>query len=111
MTLDITRPDTSSMTAALTKTVPTRVCDRFMDFEAPPITAKVVPRLVVDNAAPIIKDSTAPKPYPRYRSRYDSPIGKRTPVVAAIIVREKFCFKRSIRVIRPPSKTMRIKPM
>ena len=41
--LDITRPTTSSMTAALTRTEPTRVCARFTVLEADAITAKVVP--------------------------------------------------------------------
>lgn len=50
MTLDITRLDTSSMTAAGIRSVPILNCDRSMDFEAPPITANVVPRLVVASA-------------------------------------------------------------
>jgi hypothetical protein len=41
-----------------------------MDFEAPPMTAKMVPRLVVDKAAPMMKVSTAPKPNPRWRGMY-----------------------------------------
>lgn len=41
--LDITRPTTSSMTAALTRVEPTRVCARSTVLEADAITAKVVP--------------------------------------------------------------------
>jgi hypothetical protein len=37
-------------------------------------------------------------------------MGKTTPVVAASMLREKFCFRRSIRVVRPPSKMMRMRP-
>jgi hypothetical protein len=69
ITLDITRPEMSSMTAALISTVPTRVCKRSIDFDAPPTTANVVPRLVVDSAAPRMKVYTALKLKPRYSSR------------------------------------------
>jgi hypothetical protein len=49
------------------------------------MTAKVVLRLVADKAAPITRDSTVPVPYPRYRSRYDSPMGKRMLVMPSLI--------------------------
>lgn len=77
--LDMTRPTTSSITAALTSTEPTRVCPKSTVFEADDITANVVPgwkcsllglhrrmagdlpKEVADNAAPIINVSTAPE--------------------------------------------------
>ena len=75
--LDITRPTTSSITAALTSTEPTRVCPRSTVFDADDITANVVPgyvpllglhqriagdlpKEVAESAAPIMKVSTAP---------------------------------------------------
>lgn len=41
--LSITRPTTSSITAALTRTEPTRVSDRLTELDAELITANVVP--------------------------------------------------------------------
>lgn len=60
MILDMTRPLTSSMTAALMRTVPTRVWDRSTSLEAEEMTAKVVPNEVAESAAPMMKTSTAP---------------------------------------------------
>lgn len=79
MTLDITSPTTSSMTAALTSTEPTRVWPRSIVLDADEMTANVVPGLsvvraalqnfgaflslpndVADSAAPMIKVSTGP---------------------------------------------------
>jgi hypothetical protein len=50
----------SSSRAALTKTVPTRVCMKSNPVAAPLMTTKVVPRDVADKAAPMMKVSTGP---------------------------------------------------
>ena len=58
--LDNTRPTTSSITAALTRTEPTRVCARSIALAADDMTEKVVPKDVAESAAPMMKVSTAP---------------------------------------------------
>lgn len=80
-----------------------------------------MPKEVAESAAPMMKVSTAPfgcqsrkypsrthkgsipYPYPKYNSRYESPIGKQTPVAAARTLRRKFCFNRSSLTCRPPA--------
>ena len=59
--LAMTRPETSSKTAALMSTMPTFVCAKSIPLAALAMTTNVVPRDVVERAAPIMKVSTAPR--------------------------------------------------
>jgi hypothetical protein len=57
------RPDTSSKRAALIRTMPTFVWAKSTPPAALPMTTNVVPREVVERAAPTIKVSIAPRRY------------------------------------------------
>lgn len=58
--LTMMSPMMSSSSAALTRTMPTRVCTKSRSVVAPLMTTKVVPREVADSAAPMMKVSTGP---------------------------------------------------
>jgi hypothetical protein len=98
MTWTITRPTTSSIIAALDKTVPSLVAVS----PVVPRTVKMVPRLVEQRAAPAANDC---KDFAATRdcNTKDSAIGATMPVRATAVENNALAFREVNDVDRPPS--------
>ena len=92
MTLTMTRPTTSSIMAAVTRTVPTRVDVKL----AAERMAKVVPNDVDDNAAPAANaiSLVIPVDVNNGMRRKDSAIGTKIPVIAINIDGTNVCLSK-----------------
>jgi hypothetical protein len=93
----MTRPTTSSIIAAVVKTVPRRVADKPLVLR----TVKVVPRLVEHSAAPAAKACTGVAPTSVRRTK-ERAMGKAIPVIATATERNKLAFREEKLVSRPP---------
>lgn len=97
MTCTMTRPTTSSIIAAVVKTVPRRVADKPLVLRI----VKVVPRLVEQSAAPAAKACTGVAPTMISRTK-ERAMGKAIPVIATATERNRLAFREEKLVSRPP---------
>lgn len=93
----ITKPTTSSITAALVVTVPRRVVVSWVVERM----VKVVPRLVALSAAPAANAWSDVADTSSFKMK-DSPIGTPIPVRATAVERRMFALRDLIEVDRPP---------
>lgn len=90
---------TSSIIAAVTRTVPTLVVFNFTEDRI----ANVVPREVDDNAAPAAKAVNLNTPAPSGMRINDNAMGRQIPVKATRMAGIKVCLSNFTSVERPPT--------
>jgi hypothetical protein len=98
MTCTITRPTTSSIIAALVRTIPSLECERPLEAR----TVKVVPKLVEHRAAPAAKAWRGVALRSPCREN-DRAIGNTIPVRATAEERARFSLRDLKEVDRPPA--------